>query len=161
MLSDRRNTKAAHRFLGKALKIMHDWPPSSITTDRLGSYPKAIRRRKREGVLAGAVEHRTSKYLNNMMEADHGAMKPMIRRARGFKTMRTASATIKGIETMRMIRRGHCILREPGAKGEVSFVGKLFGLAAGKTVVKVGPLSLPKLTQRCPRPASRQASQHG
>jgi transposase-like protein len=130
MLSDRRNTKAAHRFLGKALKIMQDWLPSSITTDKLGSYPKAIRRLKRGGALADAVEHRTSKYLNNIIEADHGAMKPMIRRARGFKTMRTAYATIKGFETMRMIRRGHCILREPGAKGEVRFVNKLFGVAA-------------------------------
>ena len=41
MLSDRRNIGAAHRFLGKALKIMRHWPPSSITTDQLGSYPRA------------------------------------------------------------------------------------------------------------------------
>jgi IS6 family transposase len=44
MLLDRRNTCAAHRFLGKALKTMHNWPPLSITTDKLGSYPKAIGR---------------------------------------------------------------------------------------------------------------------
>ena len=44
MLTDRRNTRAAHRFLGKALTTMRHWPPSSITTDQLGSYPKAIRR---------------------------------------------------------------------------------------------------------------------
>ena len=39
LLADRRNTRSAHRFLGKALKIMRYWPPSSITTDQLGSYP--------------------------------------------------------------------------------------------------------------------------
>ena len=38
MLSDRRNTKAARRFLAKALKVMRNWPPVSITTDELGSY---------------------------------------------------------------------------------------------------------------------------
>jgi transposase-like protein len=130
MLSDRRNTKAAHRFPGKALKIMKDWSPSSITTDKLGSYPKAIRRLKREGALAEHIAHRTSKYLNNVIEADHGAMRPMIRRARGFKTMKTAYATIKVFETMRMIRRGHCILREPTPKDEVRFIAKLFGVAA-------------------------------
>ena len=43
MLSDRRNTKAARRFLAKALKVMRNWPPVSITTDKLGSYPKALR----------------------------------------------------------------------------------------------------------------------
>jgi transposase-like protein len=41
MLSDRRNTKAARRFLAKALKVMRNWPPVSITTDKLASYPKA------------------------------------------------------------------------------------------------------------------------
>jgi transposase, IS6 family len=114
MLSDRRNAKAAYRFLGKALKMVKDWPPSSITTDK----------------LASDVEHRQSKYLNNIIEADHGALKPVIRGVRGFQTMRTASATIKGFEVMRMMRRGHCIVKEPGAKGEVRFVNTLFGFAA-------------------------------
>ena len=44
MLSDRRNTRAAYRFLRKVLKTMSDYPPSSITTDKLASYPKAIQR---------------------------------------------------------------------------------------------------------------------
>jgi transposase-like protein len=130
MLSDRRNTSAAHRFLRKAVKTMSDYPPSSITTDKLASYPRAIRRLRREGHLPDDVEHRTSKYLNNIIEADHGALKRVIRPTRGFQTMKTASATLKGFEVMRMIRRGHCILREPGATGEVRFVNQLFGLVA-------------------------------
>jgi transposase-like protein len=44
MLSDRRNTRAAYRFLRKAVKTMSGSPPSSITTDKLASYPRAIRR---------------------------------------------------------------------------------------------------------------------
>ena len=85
---------------------------------------------QRDGRLSDEVMHRTSKYLNNIIEADHGALKQVIRPTRGFKTMKTAYATIKGFEIMRMIRRGHCILREPGAVGEVRFVNKLFGLSA-------------------------------
>ena len=96
MLADRRNTTAAHRFLGKALKTMLHWPPSSITTDQLGSYPKAISRLQREGKLSDSTKHRTNKYLNNIIEADHGALKQVIRPTRGFQTMKTASATIKG-----------------------------------------------------------------
>jgi len=42
MLLDRRNTRGAYRFLGKALTTMRNWPPHSITTDNPGSYPKAI-----------------------------------------------------------------------------------------------------------------------
>ena len=44
--------------------------------------------------------------------------------------MKTAYATIKGFEMMRMIRRRHCILIEPRVTGEVRFVNKLFDLAA-------------------------------
>jgi transposase, IS6 family len=130
MLSDRRNTRAAYRFLRKAVRTMRDYPPASITTDKLASYPEAIRRLKREGHLAHHVEHRTSKYLNNIIEADHGALKRVIRPTRGFQRMKTAYATLKGFEVMRMIRRGHCILQQPGATGEIRLVNQLFGLAA-------------------------------
>ncbi len=130
MRSDRRNTHAAHRFLSKALKTMRNWPPVSITTDKLGSYTKAIQRLQRDGRLSDDVMHRTSKYLNNIIEADHGLLKQLIRPARRFQTMKTAYATIKGFELMRMIRRGHCICRKPGTAGEVRFVNKLFGLPA-------------------------------
>jgi transposase-like protein len=130
MLSDRRTTNAAYRFLRKALKTMSDYPPSSITTDKLASYPKAIRRLQGEGLLSKDVEHRTSKYLNNIIEADHGALKRVIRPTRGFQTMNTAAATLKGFEIMRMIRRGHCIQRDRRATGEIRLVNQLFGLAA-------------------------------
>ncbi len=125
MLADRRNTRVAHRFLGKTLTTMRHWPPSSITTDQLGSYPQAIGRLQREGKLSIDAKH-TCKYLNNMIEADHGALKRIIRATRGFQTMKTASATIKGFKVMRRIRRDHCLTCKPHAKDEVRFVDKLF-----------------------------------
>jgi transposase-like protein len=130
MLSDQRDTGAAYRFLRKAVRAMSDYPPSSITTDKLASYPKAIRRLQNEGLPSKDVEHRTSKYLNNIIEADHGALKRMIHPTRGFQTMKTAAATLTGFETMRMIRRGHCIQRTRQATGEVRLVNQIFGLAA-------------------------------
>ena len=113
MLSDRRNTQAAHRFPAKTLKTMRNWPPVSITTDKLGSYQKAISRLQRAGRLSENVTHRMSKYLNNIVEADHGALVQPIRPTLGFQVMKTAYATIKGFEIMRMTRCGHCICREP------------------------------------------------
>src|SRR5918998_5513892 len=96
MLSDRRNTNAAYRFLRKAIKAMSHYPPSSIATDKLASYPRAILRLQNEGLLPKDVVHRTSKYLKNILEADHGALKRMIRPTRGFQTMKTATATLTG-----------------------------------------------------------------
>ena len=130
MLSGRRDTGAAYRFPRKALRAVSDYPPSSITTDKLASYPKAILRLQNEGLLPNDVVHRTSKYLNNILEADHGALKRVIRPTRGFQTMKTAAATLTGFEIMRMIRRGHCIQRESRATGEIRLVNQLFGLAA-------------------------------
>ncbi len=130
MLMERRNTRAAYRFLSKALTTMRDWPASSITTDKLRPYPEAIERLKREGKLSESAKHRTSKYLNNIIEADHGALKQVIGPTRGFQTMKSTTATIKGFEIMRMIRRGHCLTCKRGAKNEVSFVNSLFGIAA-------------------------------
>ena len=130
MLSGRRNTNAAYRFLRKAIKAMSTYPPSSITTDKLASYPRAILRLQNEGLLPEDVDHRTSKYLNNILEADHGALKRVIRPTRGFQTMKTAAATLTGFEIMRMIRRGHCIGRERRATGEIRLVNQLFDLAA-------------------------------
>lgn len=130
MLLDRRGTAAAYRFLGKALKTMRHWPPYSITTDKLGSYPKAIHRLQREGKLSKHTKHRTSKYLNNIIEADHGGIKRVLRPTRDFQTMKTAYVRIKGFEVMRMIRRRQCILCQPRVAGEIQFVNNLFGLAA-------------------------------
>ena len=68
MLADRRNTKAAYRFLRKALRAVSDYPPSSITTDKWAWYPKEIRRLQNEGLLPQDVEHRTSKYLTDVFD---------------------------------------------------------------------------------------------
>jgi transposase-like protein len=68
MLSDRRNTNAAYRFLRKVIKTVSHYPPSSITPDKLASYPKAIVRLKNEGPLPKDVEHRTSKYLTDVFD---------------------------------------------------------------------------------------------
>ena len=109
---------------------MHHWPPHSITTDKPGSYPKAIHRLQREGKRSKHTKHRTSKYLNNLIEADHGGLKRVIKPTRGFQTMKTASATIKDFQIMRMIKRRHCLLCKPKISGEIQFSHKLFDIAA-------------------------------
>jgi hypothetical protein len=118
-LSDRRNTRAAYRFLRGAVTRMSDYPSGSITTDKLASYPKAIQRLQNEGLLPNEVTHRTLKTKNNIIEADHGALKRVSRPTRGFQRMRTARAAIKVFEVMRMIRHGQRVLPQPGATGKI------------------------------------------
>ena len=98
-LSATRNTKAAKRFLGKALKGWKDWElPEVLNTDKAPTYAAAIAELEAEGKCPKETRHRQVEYLNNVVEADHGKLKQLIRPVRGFKTMKTANATIKGFE---------------------------------------------------------------
>ena len=85
---------------------------------------------KCDGQLSKDTRHRTSKYLNNIIEADHGALKQVPKPTRGFQTMKTARATIKGFEIMRMIRRGHCLTCKRGVRNGIRFVNRMFEIAA-------------------------------
>ncbi|VDA51104.1 Putative transposase (identified by ISEscan HMM) [Escherichia coli] len=60
-----------------------------------------------------------------MIECDHGKLKRIIGATLGFKSMKTAYATIKGIEVMRALRKGpqHFIMVIPG---EMRLVSRVF-----------------------------------
>ena len=106
-LSATRNTKAAKRFLGKALRGLKEWEqPEVLNTDKAPAYAAAIAELKAEGKCPKDTRHRQVKYLNNVIEADHGKLKLLIRPVRGFKTLKTAYATIKGFEVMRALPQG-------------------------------------------------------
>ena len=99
-LSPTRNTAAAKRFLGKALNGLKVWEtPTVINTDKAPTYAAALAELKKEGKCPEETLHRQVKYLNNVIEADHGKLKQLIRPVRGFKTLKTAYATIKGFKT--------------------------------------------------------------
>jgi IS6 family transposase len=106
-LSPTRNTEAAKRFLGKAMNGLKDWEkPTVINTDKAPTYAAALAELKKAGKCPEATMHRQVKYLNNVIEADHGKLKQLILPFRGFKTLKTAYATIKGFEVMRALRKG-------------------------------------------------------
>ena len=106
-LSHTRNAKAAQRFLQKTFKGLKTWQqPTKINTDQNPAYGVAIRKMKDEGKCSEELVHRKRKYLNNVIEADHGKLKRLIKPTLGFKSMKTAYATLKGFEVMRMFRKG-------------------------------------------------------
>ena len=86
---------------------MKEWEqPEVLNTDKAPAYAAAIAELKAEGKCPKDTRHRQVKYLNNVIEADHGKLKLLIRPVRGFKTLKTAYATIKGFEVMRALRKG-------------------------------------------------------
>nr|AMT81327.1 transposase [Sphingobium baderi] len=143
-LSPTRSAKAAKRFLGKALRGLKHWEkPATLNTDKAPSYGAAITELKREGKLDRETAHRQVKYLNNVIEADHGKLKILIKPVRGFKSIPTAYATIKGFEVMRALRKGQarpwCL--QPGIRGEVRLVERAFGIGPSALTEAMGMLN--------------------
>jgi putative transposase len=56
--------------------------------------------------LISLVEIFQVKYLNNLIEQDHRFIKKITKPMMGFKAFHSAKATIDGIETAHMIRKG-------------------------------------------------------
>jgi hypothetical protein len=63
--------------------------------------------------------------------------------------MKTATATLMGFETMRMIRRGHYIQRKRQVTGEVRLVNQIFGFATQMTSSTAFVMPPFKLLQQC------------
>ena len=106
LLTAKRDVKAAKRFFKKA--IGSSAVPEKITIDKSGTNKAAAerfnierRRRKKKKIVIRQI-----KYLNNIVEQDHRAIKRRIRPMLGFKSFRSATKTIAGIELMHMIRKG-------------------------------------------------------
>jgi putative transposase len=75
-----------------------------VTIDQNGTNTKAIEHYNRDHHIAILIRH--SKYLNNLVEQDHRAVKRMVRPMLGFESFWAARCTIPGIEVMPAIRKG-------------------------------------------------------
>jgi putative transposase len=114
LVTAKRDRKAALRFLARAIKS-HDIP-RVITIDKSGANTAAIEAYNAEH--ATRIELRQCKYLNNIVEQDHRAIKRRIRPMLGFKTFRTTSIILGGIELIHMLRKGQ--LRNPGRSASLA-----------------------------------------
>ena len=111
LLTAKRDRKAALRFLRKAIK--GSGTPEKITIDKSGANTAAIESHNAEN--EADIEIRQIKYLNNIVEQDHRAIKRLVRPMLGFKSFRSAAVTLAGIELMHMIGKVSC-----GRQGGVS-----------------------------------------
>ena len=131
MLSAKRDTKAAQRFLRKVLNASHTVEPRVITVDKNAAYPPAIEELKADAFLPETTATRQSKYLNNTVEQDHRFIKRRVKPGLGFGSFNTARRTLKGYEAMNMIRKGQIESADKGdVVGQISFINEIFGVVA-------------------------------
>ena len=123
LLTPQRDRAAAEAFLHKAIR--HLGLPEKITIDQSGSNTAAITHYNK--IHKTAIVIRQSKYLNNMVEQDHRAVKRIVRPMLGFKSFWAACCTIAGIEVIHAIRKGQLL---PSGNGSLTPAEQFYAVAA-------------------------------
>ena len=122
LLTARRDKAAALRFFEKAMKA--NGVPDKVAMDKSGANKAAMDEINARG--KNQIVIRQVKYLNNLVEQDHRAIKRVTRPMLNFKSFRTARSILAGIELMHMIRKGQLMLEDCI---ELSFADQFYALA--------------------------------
>ncbi|EOO62010.1 transposase [Bacillus cereus VD196] len=128
-LSRTRNHKASKRFFKKALRSFHASKPRAITVDKNPAYPIAITGLKKEKKMPLGIQIRQIKYLNNSIERVR-FIKKRTRSMLGFKSFRTTTSILAGIEAIHMIKKEQVDLRNQSVQNQKEIINQLFGLTA-------------------------------
>lgn len=98
---------------------------------RMPLIPQQLTNLKKTNLFGETTELRPVKYLNNIVEQDHRFIKRLVNPGMGFGSFNTARRTLRGYETMNMIRKGQINGIEKGdIQAQVEFVSQIFGVAA-------------------------------
>ena len=124
LLTEHRDTEAALRFLTQAIR--RHGVPNKITIDGSDANEAAIKRYNE--AHGTAIIIRQVKYLNNLVEQDHRAVKRVTRPMLGFKAFDAAQATLVGIELMHMLKKRQLMVEE-GDEG-LTAAEQFYALAA-------------------------------
>jgi putative transposase len=108
LLTPHRDRAAAEAFLRKAIR--NQGLPEKITIDQSGSNTAAINHYNK--IHKTAIAIRQCKYLNNIVEQDHRAVKRLTRPMLGFKSFWAARCTIAGMEVMHALRKGQLMVTD-------------------------------------------------
>jgi putative transposase len=101
LLTAKRDMATAKRFFDKAMEANGD--PNKVAMDNSGANKAAM-----DAINAGRevpILVRQIKYINNIVEQDHRAIKRVTRPMLNFKSFRSAGSVLAGIELMHMIRK--------------------------------------------------------
>lgn len=106
LLTAERYASAARRFFDKAMR--HSEVPDTVTMDKSGANKAALDQLNAQREIP--IKIRKVKYLNNIAEQDHRAVKRVTRPMGGFKSFCSAQAVLAGIELMHMIPKGQLMM---------------------------------------------------
>jgi transposase-like protein len=100
-----RSESAARAFFNKALKTHQPRRPRKVNLDGNAASHRALRLLREENPEWRSVVVRSNRYLNNIVEQDHRAIKRRCAPMLALKTFRTAAVTLAGVELAQRIRK--------------------------------------------------------
>jgi transposase-like protein len=100
-----RSELAARAFLSKALKTHQPRWPRKVNLDGNAASHRALCLLRHENPRWRSVVVRSRRYLNNIVEQDHRAIKRRCAPMLALKSFRTASVTLAGVELAHRIRK--------------------------------------------------------
>lgn len=100
-----RGEEAARSFFNKALATHRACLPRKVNVDGNPGTHRALRLLRQESIEWRSVEVRSCRYLNNIVEQDHRAIKRRCASMLALKTFRTAAITLAGVELAHRIRK--------------------------------------------------------
>ena len=106
LLRDDRGIEAAQAFFRKAVATQQSTWPRKVTLDGHAASHRAVRLLGDEDPRWKSVLVRSCRYLNNIVEQDHRAIKRRCASMLGFKSIETAATTLAGVELAHRIHKG-------------------------------------------------------
>src|ERR1700685_2186526 len=100
-----RSESTARAFFSKALKTHQARRPRKVSLDGNDASHRALRCLRQEKPEWRSVVVRSNRYLNNIVEQDHRAIKRRCAPMLALKTFRTAAVTLAGVELAHRIRK--------------------------------------------------------
>ena len=122
LLTAKRDMAAAKRFFDKAMGANGN--PDKVAMDKSGANKAAI-----NAINTGRdvpILVRQVKYLNNIVEQDHRAIKLVTSPMLNFESFRVAGSVLAGVELMHMIHKGQLAIDGADA---MSFADQFYALA--------------------------------
>jgi hypothetical protein len=117
LLCTDRSESAARAFFNKALQTHQQRRPRKVNLDGNAASHRALRLMRQENPEWRSVVVRSRRYLNNIVEQDHRAIKRRCAPMLALKSFRTAAVTLAGVELAHRIRKRQFSFGRTGPRG--------------------------------------------
>ena len=145
-----RSESAARAFFSKALETHRPRQPRKVNIDGSAASRRALRFLRQEDPKWRSVVVRSRRYLNNIVEQDHRAIKQRCAPMLALKTFRTAAVTLAGVELAHRIRKRQFWFGRSGPRRFAS-LKQLWARALASDAATAGNSTAVTIIRQCTR----------